>query len=768
VYSPETVLASLTLKEKAALLSGSAFWSTTPVERLGVPALALIDGPHGVRKQLAGEDHLGLNHSEPATAFPTASATGSSWDPDLLEEVGAALAIEGKALGVNVLLGPGINIKRTPLCGRNFEYFSEDPYLSGTLGSAWVKGLQAGGVGASVKHFAANNQETNRMRISVEADERTLREIYLPAFERVVKDANPATVMSSYNGINGVPASQNPWLLTEVLRHDWGYQGVVVSDWGAVLDAVASVKAGLDLEMPSTSGRSAALITAAVESGELDEEILDRAALRVLHLASKLGQARQAAPAIEVDRHHALARKTAAASAVLLTNEDAFLPFSAEKGGRIAVIGEFARTPRYQGAGSSHVQPTRLENALDEISRTVMGHRQVTFAPGFTLDDTESPDLITEAVAAAREAEDVILFLGLPDQEESEGFDRSRLDLPAKQMAVLRAVAAANPRVAVVLSNGGVVLTRPVEDHAAAVLELWLGGQASGGAAADILFGTAEPSGRLAETIPLALADNPAHVNFPGTSERVHYGERLYVGYRWYDATGRDVAHPFGHGMSYTTFEYSGLEVSVPDPATAAATVSFTITNTGSRNGTDVAQIYVSDTEASVDRPRRELKAFQKVTLEPGESRQIHLALDERAFAFWSESSAAWIVEPGTFRVSVGRSSRDLPLVTELELHIPKIEVPLTLESTLYEWLARPSGHQALSTALTTSLGEAMAKGMLDDDDTLRVVGSIPLGRVLNMGAVSLNDKEGAALLALANTRPADTADETITEGATR
>ncbi|KUI03750.1 glycoside hydrolase family 3 C-terminal domain-containing protein [Mycobacterium sp. IS-3022] len=747
MFDPKTVIAEMTLAEKAALVTGGDMWSTVGIDRLNVPSLTLTDGPHGVRRMAEGAAPQDFYECEPATAFPTAAATGSSWDPRLLDEIGSALGAESRTLGVDVLLGPGVNIKRSPLCGRNFEYFSEDPVLSGQLGAAWVRGLQRCGVGASVKHFAANNQETNRMRVSAEVDERTLREIYLPAFEHIVRDAKPATVMAAYNAVNGVPAAQNPWLLTEILRADWQFAGVVVSDWGAVVDPIASLQAGLDLVMPGTrGGAAAATVLQSVASGTLEESVVDRAAERILAMAARLLDNRGTdIGVVDRDAHHRLARRAAAESAVLLTN-DGLLPLDSALPGPVAVIGEFARTPRYQGGGSSHVRPTRVESALTELTAIVDGRCEIRFAPGFALDDSASAALLADAVAAARDAEVVLMFLGLPDASESEGFDRTTLELPADQLRVLDAVASVNPNIAVVLNNGGVVLTAGVEQHARAVLEMWLAGQGGGGAAADILFGLAEPGGRLAETIPLALTDTPAYCNFPGTAQRVLYGERHYVGYRWYDATHRPVAHPFGHGLSYTTFDYGDLRADVPDPDLNEATVSFTVTNTGDRAGSDVAQIYVSDLAASVDRPQRELKAFRKVHLAPGQSRQIEIQLVERDFAFWDDERRAWTVEPGTFRIAVGASSRDLRLTVDIDLTVPAPALPLTLDSSIGEWMASSDGREALLRWMAESDNDH-ASTLQQHPELLRMVASMPLSHVLALSGQTLPSAATTALL---------------------
>lgn len=737
-------VSQLTIEEKAGLVSGASFWTTRPVERLGIPAVTMTDGPHGVRLQLASADHLGLNASEPATSFPTACATGSSWDPALLTEMGRALAAEARALGVDILLGPGVNIKRSPLCGRNFEYFSEDPFHSGVLGAAIVQGLEDGGVGASVKHFAANNQETDRMRVDVDVDERTLREIYFPAFERVIAEGKPSTVMCSYNKVNGTHASQNRWLLTDVLRGDWDYDGYVVSDWGAVVDPVAAIAAGVDLEMPSTGDRSIRAIVAAVQAGNLDEALLDTAVSRVLTVHERLVAARTGSASADLDAHHALARRIAVDSAVLLANDNDLLPLAATDGGSIAVIGEFARTPRYQGAGSSHINPTRLDDALTAIRSH--SERAVQFAAGFSFDGDDDTALHDEAVSLAEASSVVIAFLGLPPDEESEGFDRTHLHLPDTQRVLLEQIIRVNPNVIVVLSNGGVVTLDGIAGEVSAILEMWLAGQASGSAAADIIFG-AEPGGRLAETIPRALSHTPAYTNWPGENSVVRYGERFYVGYRWYDKTDRDVQYPFGFGLSYTTFAYTDLTVTVPDRTTAHAFVDITVHNTGNRAGSDVVQVYVGDDQATIDRPNRELKGFTKVRLDAGERRTVRIELDERAFAFWG--AHGWTVEPGEFTISAGPHSRHLPLAETITLDVPAPVAVLTWDSTLNEWLAHPHGAPVLTDALS-QMGDAA--GALTNEEALPLFGSMPLRTILSFAEqaspafVNVNDALTALL----------------------
>jgi beta-glucosidase len=737
----EGILAALTLEEKAALCLGSDFWHTAPVERLGVPALMVCDGPHGLRKQPDQADHAGLGGSNPATCFPTACSLASSWNTDLVRRVGEALGRETQAEEVAVLLGPGVNIKRSPLCGRNFEYFSEDPYLSGVLGTAFVQGVQSQGVGTSLKHYAANNQETDRVRVSADVDERTLREIYLPAFERIVTEAQPWTVMCSYNRLNGTHVSQHPWLLTTVLRDEWGFEGVVVSDWGAVHDRVAAVRAGLDLEMPPQLGWSDKALVDAVRAGELDEAVLDVAVTRVLRLVDRaLANARPDTP-VDRDAHHALARAAAREGAVLLKN-DGLLPLAPQPGQTVAVLGEFARTPRFQGAGSSQVNPTRVDVPLDELRTAVPDGVEVAFAPGFTLDGTGDPGaLADEAVELAGRADVVVVFLGLPAAEESEGFDRTHMHLPLPQVELLRAVRRVSRRVAVVLSNGSAVLTSGWQDDADAILECWLSGQATGGAIADLLLGAANPSGRLAETIPVRHEDSPSYLNFPGDSGHVRYGEGVFVGYRGHDKLEQPVSFPFGHGLSYTSFAYDDLAVAVRGShadGDLRVSVSCRVTNTGDRAGQEVAQLYVHDREASVTRPVRELKGFVKLDLAPGESGTATFELTARDLSFWSETVHGWVLEEGEFRISVGPSSRDLPLGEVVHVEAPRAAAALGPMSSLEEWLADPAGAAALHEVLGTRDDGRLA-GMLGDEELQRVVGNFPMRSLAGFPNITLD-----------------------------
>nr|MDT0661940.1 glycoside hydrolase family 3 C-terminal domain-containing protein [Micromonospora sp. DSM 115978] len=758
----KNLVAELTLEEKAALCLGSGMWHTAPVPRLGIPAIMVADGPHGLRRQPDDGDQVSIGVSGPATCFPTASALGSSWDPDLVARIGTAIGVEAGAQGVDVVLGPGINIKRSPLCGRNFEYYSEDPLLSGELGAALVRGLQSQGVGASVKHFAANNQETDRARISAVVDERTLREIYLPAFERVVRAARPWTVMCAYNRVNGVYASQHHRLLTEVLRDEWGFDGVVVSDWGAVHDRVAALAAGLDLEMPPNAGVSDAAIVAAVRAGTLAESVLDRAVARVLTLVERAGDRPSASFDAEV--HHRLARVAASESAVLLKNDGDLLPLQPVAGELIAVVGEFARDPRYQGAGSSQVNPTRVDVPLDELRAALPAGVRIEFATGFAVNgevevqgevNADSgggggADLAGEAVALAGRASAVVVFLGLPPAAESEGFDRTHLDLPADQLALLARLTAVNPRIVVVLANGSAVRLSPWEHQVAAILECWLAGQAAGGAIADLLVGAANPCGRLAETVPIRLADNPAHLNFPGEAGQVRYGEGIFVGYRGYDAAQREVSYPFGHGLSYTTFSYRDLTATVTgrvESGDLTVTVTCTVANTGRRPGKEVVQLYVGDPQAQVARPPRELKAFAKISLACGEERPVTFRLGARDLSYWSTGHRRWIVEGGVFELAVGRSSRDLPLTVSLDVPAPPLPVRLDDMATLAEWIADPEGSAALRRAVGTA-SDGTPRGILGQPDLVRLLGNFPLHSLATFPGMGFDQTTVTALVA--------------------
>ena len=695
----------LTLEEKAALTSGTNPWSLGNVAAKGLPNYTITDGPHGLRKAQNTES-MDVEENVPATCFPPAAGMACSWNPELVERVGEAMGEECIQEQVAVILGPGVNIKRNPLGGRCFEYWSEDPYLAGHTAVGIVKGVQSKGVGTSLKHFAANNQETDRLRISATISPRAMREIYLPAFEYIVKTAQPWTVMCSYNKINGVFSSQNRWLLTDVLRGEWGFTGIVMSDWGAVSDRVAALNAGLNLEMPPSNTDNQ--IVAAAKDGRIPATQLDEMAQGMIDLVAK------ARPAMsrdgyqyDVDAHNEVARQAAVESMVLLKNEDATLPVA--KGAKIAVIGEFARTPRYQGAGSSLINPTKLTSFLDALEERGVA---ADFAPGFTLDDAaQDPALTEQAVTAAQQADVVLLFLGLPSAYESEGFDRTTLDIPAKQVEVLDAVAAANPNVAVVLSNGSVV-SMPWRGRAKAILETWLLGQAGGAALADVIFGDETPSGKLAQTIIDDVNDDPSAMNWPGEEGRVDYGEGVFVGYRYYDTFRKQVTYPFGYGLSYATFDVHDATVAKTGPRSAEVTV--TVTNTSDVAGAETVQVYVAPPKAKVARPVHELKGFAKVALEPGESKNVTIALDDRAFAYWSERFDDWHVEGGTYAVEVGVSSRDI--ISRLDVEIDDDGKIMNLDewSTFGEWLDDPIGAPILQHVLD-DMGKEAGRPIIPD-----------------------------------------------------
>jgi beta-glucosidase len=651
---PDATPAELSLLEKAALLSGADVWQTRGIPRLGVPQIWMSDGPHGLRRQPGDADHLGVGESEPAVCFPTAATVANSWDERLAEEIGAALGREASARGVHVLLGPGLNIKRSPLGGRNFEYLSEDPELSGRMAAAYVRGVQSEGVAATPKHFAANSQELRRLVSDSVVDERTLREIYLTGFEIVVREAGPWALMSSYNLVNGTHAHQNRHLLTEILRDEWGFDGAVISDWGGADDPAASVAAGGTIEMPSPGFESAREIVRAVAGGAVAVELLDARVAEVLRLVRRV-TARPEAATLDEAAHHALARRAAAAGAVLLRNERDVLPLA--PGTRVLLVGAFAESPRYQGAGSSIVNPTRLSTLLESIGGTSLS--LAGYAPGFALGAAPDEALIREAVRAAADAEVVVLALGLPDADESEGLDRPHLQLPAAQLATLRAVAATGTPVVVVLAGGGPV-EMPWLAQTTAVVHGYLGGQAGAEALWDVLTGAAEPGGRLAETVPVALADDPTATIFPAEGRTAEYREAMYVRYRFHASAGVASAFPFGFGLSYTRFAYADLSVT-RDAAT------FTVANVGARAGSEVAQLYVRRSGTSaVHRPDRELKGFAKLHLSPGERVRVTIPFGERTFRFFDVRSDRFEVEQGRYEILVGPHSAELPLSATL------------------------------------------------------------------------------------------------------
>ena len=692
----KALVSQMTLEEKAGLCSGLDFWHTKPVERLGVPSVMVSDGPHGLRKQDEKADHLGVNDSIKAVCMPAACATASSFDRDLMGRMGQAIGDSCQHEKLGVVLGPAVNIKRSPLCGRNFEYFSEDPYLAGEMSAAYINGVQSKNVGTSIKHFAANSQEHRRMSSSSNADERTLREIYFPAFEISVRKAQPWTVMCSYNRVNGVYASENPWLLTDVLRGEWGFKGYVMSDWGAVSDRVAGVAAGLDLEMPSSGGINDRKIVAAVKSGELDEKIVDQACERILEINYRyLDNARPETP-WDQEADHQLSARIAEECMVLLKN-DGILPLN--KTDEVAFIGEFAAKPRFQGGGSSHINAFRTTSAVEAAQGL-----PVTYVQGYSAArDMATDEMIAEAVQAAKAAKVAVVFAGLPDAYESEGYDRTHMAMPACQNRLIEAVAGANPNTVVVLHNGSPV-EMPWLGKVKAVLEAYLGGQAVGIAAVRLLYGDANPCGHLAETFPVKLSDNPSYLYYGGEGNEADYREGVFVGYRYYDKKEMPVLFPFGFGLSYTTFACSNLRLSgakITDQETLTATV--TVTNTGSRAGKTVVQLYVGDRESTVLRPIRELKGFEKVELQPGESRDVTFTLDKRAFAYWNAAIHDWHVETGVFTIEVGQSSRDIEVSGEVTVE-STVALPrhYTADSIFMDVMADPKAKEALGPMLAS------------------------------------------------------------------
>lgn len=721
----KSLISQMTLEEKAGMCSGLDFWHLKGVERLGIPSVMVSDGPHGLRKQDDKADHLGINDSIKAVCFPPACLSACSFDRDLMHTFGTAVGKEAQATDVSVVLGPAVNIKRSPLCGRNFEYYSEDPYLAGEIAAAFIQGVQSQNAGTSIKHFAANNQEFNRMSNSSEVDERTLREIYFPAFETAVKKAQPQTVMCSYNQLNGTYASEHPWLLTDVLRDEWGFEGYVMSDWGAVNDRVAALKAGLELEMPSSNGVNDAEIVKAVKEGTLDESVLDLAVERILRIIFHWTDHREEQP-FTLEEDHLLAQHIAEESMVLLKNED-ILPLGADE--KIVFIGGFAKTPRFQGGGSSHINSFKVDNALDFASK--IGN--VDYAKGFPSDrDLYDEALAKEAAAKAAEADKAVIFAGLPDSFESEGYDRQHMKLPDCQNRLIKEILRVQPNTVIVLHNGSPV-EMPWLSEVKGVLEAYLGGQAGGSAVANILFGKANPSGKLAETLPIKLADNPAHLNF-GDGVKTFYQEGIYVGYRYYDAKEMEVAFPFGHGLSYTTFAYGNLTTDKAEMnGSDTLTVSVDVTNTGHLAGKETVQLYVRDLTGACRRPDKELKGFEKVTLEPGETKTVSITLDKRSFAWYNTELKDWYAANGTYELLIGASSRDIRLTSQIQMTGSRpLPLNLHLNSTLGELLAdertkeygirlknkmvqffgASSADDAANTAISDEMNDAMATSM--------------------------------------------------------
>jgi len=697
----------MTLEEKASLCSGANFWATKAVERLGIPSIVMTDGPHGIRKQSTDFDHLGIGESVPSVCFPPAVLAACSFDTALLEEMGRALGEECLAEDVSILLGPGVNIKRSPLCGRNFEYFSEDPFLAGEAAAALIKGIQSQGVGTSLKHYAANNQETRRFSGDSRLDERTLHEIYLPAFEKAVKASQPATVMCSYNRVNGTYASEDPILLTEILRDKWGFEGFVVSDWGAVNERVQGLAAGLELEMPYAGEANDQKIVKAVRDGVLPMETLDRAVERFLKVILPLHANRKKA-AYDKEAHHALAKKMAAESMVLLKN-DGTLPL--DKTLKTAVAGEFAEKPRYQGSGSSLVNPTRLESPLDAMR----AYADITYCKGFAINDCETLDDAPagEALAAAKAAGVCVVFAGLPPTYESEGFDRDHMRLPEGQNRLIEKLVETGARVVVVLQNGSPV-EMPWASKVNAILEAYLGGQAGGGAVADVLFGAVNPCGKLAETFPKKLSDNPSYLSYFGERDVTEYREGVFVGYRYYDAKEMDVLFPFGHGLSYASFDYGNLTLSAERMLdTETLTVSVDVTNTGQRAGKEIVQLYVGKKEKDdlVIRPVKELRGFAKIRLQPGQTETVTFTLDKSAFAYYNTQIRDFHVLTGAYRVMACRSAGDIALEAGVEVE-STVRIPFraTVNTPLIDIQRMENGASVIREIVSTDLEDIVDK----------------------------------------------------------
>ena len=729
------IVSEMTLEEKAGMCSGLDFWHLKEVEHLGIPKVMVSDGPHGLRKQDEKGDHLGINDSIKAVCFPPAVLSACSFDRGLMEEMGKAIGREAQANDVSVVLGPAVNIKRSPLCGRNFEYYSEDPYLAGEIAAAFVKGVQSQHVGTSIKHFAANNQEYRRMSSSSEVDERTLREIYFPAFETAVKKAQPYTFMCSYNQINGTFASENKWLLTDVLRGEWGFKGYVMSDWGAVNDRVKGLEAGLELEMPASGGDNDAMIVKAVKDGALEEKILDQAVERILRIIFEYADRRKPQE-FTMEKDHEEAQHIAEESMVLLKNENHILPLKTSE--KAAFIGGFARNPRFQGGGSSHINCFKTTNVLDSVPCDA----QVVYAEGFPADrDFYDKALADEAVKAAAEADKAVIFAGLPESFESEGYDRSHMRLPECQNRLITEILKVQPNTVIVLHNGSPV-EMPWLGEIKGLLETYLGGQAGGAAAANILYGKINPSGKLAETMPLKLSDNPSYLNFGG-GEKVEYREGIFVGYRYYDTKEMDVAFPFGYGLSYTTFAYSNLKLSMENPTEKdTVMVSADVTNTGKSAGKEVVQLYIRDLTGSAIRPEKELKGFEKVFLEPGETKTVTMELNKRSFAWYNTELHDWFAASGDYEILVGASSRDIRLTETLHLNSSqRLPMHVHMNTTLGDLLRNPETAEAakklIQKYLSGEAGSEAASEAVSEEMTMAMTDSMPLRALMGFAGVS-------------------------------
>ncbi|TLX73506.1 glycosyl hydrolase [Labilibacter sediminis] len=709
----EELVSQLTLEEKAQLCAGDGMWKTNGIERLGIPAIYMTDGPHGVR--INDEANI-MEPAEPATCFPTAPLVASTWDKDLIYKMGQALGKESQAMGVQMLLGPGVNIKRSPLGGRNFEYFSEDPYLSGKMAAGYINGVQSQGVGTSLKHYTVNNQEFERMLISAEVDERALREIYLPAFRIAIEESQPTSIMCAYNKVNEVYCSENKFLLRDILRDELGFEGLVVSDWGAVNDRVEGIKAGLDLQMPGDGGLNIKKIVEAVQNGSLEEKDLDRVVTNNLRIILQLAESKKAEAKVDHDEAHQLAKSIASQGTVLLKNEKAILPINKFKRQDVAVIGRFAKSPRYQGAGSSLVNPTRLERSLDLFQNLTDSKLRIKYAEGYNSKGDTNDELLAEAVAVAKKSDIVIVFAGLPDKYESEGFDRKNLDMPEGHNKLIEQVTGVSKKVIVVLQNGAPI-SMPWITKVEGVLESYLGGQAGGAATVDILLGNTNPSGKLAETFPASLSDTPAYLTWPGEGGKTHYGEGVFVGYRYYDKKNIEPLFPFGYGLSYTTFEYSDLVLDKTEiNETESIQLTCKVTNSGEYDGKEIVQLYVRDIESDVVRPVKELKGFEKITLDKGEQKTVQFSLQPSDFQYYSTAYDCWKADSGEFDILIGSSSRDIHLTQRIKLTVNKKYWPhYDLHSTLKEIQSHPAGKRFVDGLIKQSMAMYNAEGLTED-----------------------------------------------------
>ncbi|MBU3188824.1 glycoside hydrolase family 3 C-terminal domain-containing protein [Clostridium bowmanii] len=745
------ILSEMTLEEKAGLCSGSDFWHTKAIERLGVPEVMVSDGPHGLRSQDQNLDNPGINDSIKAVCFPASCAMAASFDRKLIYEMGEAIGDECQHENISTILGPAVNIKRSPLCGRNFEYFSEDPYLATEMATNHIKGVQSKNIGTSMKHFLANNQEHRRMSTSSEIDERTLREIYLAAFEGAVKNAKPWTIMCSYNGINGTLASENKKYLTDILRGEWGFDGYVMSDWGAVNDRIKGIEAGLDLEMPGSNGVNDSRIVRAVKEGILDEKIVDQAAERILNIIYRYIKNRQPDTKWDMEAHHELARKIEGECMVLLKNEG-ILPL--KKGSRIAFIGEFAGIPRYQGGGSSYVNSFKIVSAMSAAD----GIADITYAQGYgNNEDIINEELISKACEVAKSAEVAVIFAGLPDSFESEGYDRIHMSIPNCQNELIKRIAKIQPNTVIVLHNGSPI-EMPWAEDVKGILEAYLGGQAVGEACVDVLFGDVNPSGKLPETFPRKLQDSPSYLYYGGEGDKSEYREGVFVGYRYYDKKDMDVLFPFGYGLSYTTFNYSNLKLSSKEiKDTDILTVSVDVTNTGDKEGKEIVELYVGEKESNIIRPLKELRGFEKVSLKPGEMKTVTFILTKRAFSYYNTEIKDWYAESGDYQILIGKSSRDIVLNESIYVEASrKLPFKLTVNTTFGDLLERPEAVEELKSFIDlvkVSMGE-QTKGKdqeksvaISDDMNIAMLKYMPIRGILSFGDGSITYDKLTAML---------------------